>query len=447
MNYNTIDFVLIFLPLAVLGFYLVPMRLRIYFISFVSLVFYGYSGLLPLFFLVASVVWGYLCAYLPRSNRAGTLISIFFPLLVLFVFKYLGFTFSLVGFAPAGIWQDIVSISMPAGISFYTFQIVSYSLDQRDGRLETETDFSKLLAYVSFFPQLIAGPIIRYDDIKGQLAALTRNRILKPDWNKAFKFLSIGLFAKIFLADIPRGFQEKVLTTGSQNSLDHIFSIVTYSFVIYYDFWSYSLMAIGLAAMFCIKLPRNFLEPYLAANPKAFWRRWHVSLSFWLRDYVYLKLGGNKAYARNIAIVFISCGIWHGAGTNFMVWGAYHAVLVVGYHYSRDFWNRLPDPIAIFLTFGLVTLGWPLFYLDLGAYVSVLALVFSFDFKPASIYGYHHIAYLAVVAFITFAFKEEKWLFNARKIAFVDSAVVHALLALAAVSFFSFGKTFIYFVF
>ena len=394
--------------------------------------FYGYSGSLPLLFLIFSVLWSYFCAR-SHNKKWAIWIAISFPLAVLFVFKYLGFSLDLLGIIPGNnsLLAGLLSISMPAGISFYTFQIVSYSVDKRDGKFQDETGLLRLMTYISFFPQLIAGPIIRYNEIKQQLSRIAETQTLKPEWSRALKFFSIGLFFKIFAADIPRGFQEKLLITGSDNSLDYVFSVISYSFVIYYDFWSYSLMAIGLAAMFTISLPRNFLEPYHSRDPKDFWRRWHVTLSFWLRDYVYLRLGGNRSYIRNIAIVFISCGIWHGAGTNFIVWGAYHAILVIGYHFSRRFWDRLPCFVATGLTFLLVTLGWPLFYLDIQGYAETLQMIAQMNTNPTSIYGLHHIGYVALVAAFTFLVREDKWLFNKTPSRIFDNVIVHAGMALS----------------
>ena len=214
-------------------------------------------------------------------------------------------------------------------------------------------------------------------------------------------------------------------------------------------------MAIGLAKLFSIDLPRNFREPYLAANPQDFWRRWHVTLSYWLRDYVYMRLGGNRAYIRNIVIVFLACGLWHGAGWNFVIWGAYHAVLVAGYRLVSPWWDRLPGWAGITLTFLLVSLGWPLFNGGISEYAELMATIFAFDFSGESTVRNFSWILLGLVAAVTFLTREDKWLFNtdgARtgwkllpKLA--DSPASYAAVLSLAVVCLRYRDTFIYFRF
>jgi alginate O-acetyltransferase complex protein AlgI len=206
-------------------------------------------------------------------------------------------------------------------------------------------------------------------------------------------------------------------------------------------------MAIGLGLLIGINFPRNFREPYLATDPREFWRRWHVTLSYFIRDYIYLKLGGNQAYVRNIIIIFVVAGLWHGAGWNFVLWGIYHAALVVAYHLVRPLWDPLPKGLRIALTFILVSLGWPLFYLSLDQYVDLMTIVFyKLDFASET-FRFTHWAYLAAVVVWTFLQREDRWLYDNTRKHFADSGVLHAALISSAMLFLGFRQTFIYFRF
>ena len=205
---------------------------------------------------------------------------------------------------------------------------MSYSLDVADRKIEPERDLLRFTSFATFFPHLIAGPIMRYADLREQLQALQSTPTLKPNFVSGLKLLSIGLFFKIFVADVSGMIVREGDLTSRSNSSRHSTSSrrsAFWSAQIYYDFWAYSVMAIGLGRMFCIELPVNFREPYLSRNPREFWQRWHVTLSYWLRDYVYMRMGGRDAYVRNILIVFALVGLWHGAGGTFVAWGVYHA--------------------------------------------------------------------------------------------------------------------------
>ena len=450
MNFNSVEFLFFLFPATLVLFYALPRVCRVPVLLISSFVFYGWSGGLHLAFMLIGIVWGFATAFIveARRTRAALWLAISLPLVILFLAKYLSFTLNSVGAGPEvrQFFFAILSISLPAGISFYTFELVSYAIDVRDGKIEADRKISRFALFISFFPHLIAGPILRYHELRDQITRISTADRINPDLVKGIKLLSIGLFAKIFFSDVPLSFHDLFKPQTGTSSIDAIYSVLVYSFVLYYDFWSYSLIAIGLAAFFGIQLPRNFLEPYMSRSPREFWRRWHVTLSFWLRDYVYLKLGGNAAYVRNIAIVFIACGLWHGAGWNFVVWGAYHALLVIAYHYLAPWWDRMPSPLQVGLTFLLVTVGWPLFYLDLSSFLMLMQRIFAFDFAPV-IFGARHWVYLAVLAAWTFLAREDRWLWNEQRFWLVDSAVVQAGLLSLAVVFFSYGRTFIYFRF
>ncbi|QPJ64063.1 MAG: MBOAT family protein [Candidatus Nitrohelix vancouverensis] len=449
MNFSSDIFIFLFLPSCVCIFFLVAPRLRIVVVLGFSLLFYGASGMLPLLLLVASSVWAYFIAPQIQKRKWVAWFAVVPPLAALYLFKYLDFSLTLTGAEDVrSSLYFILSISMPAGISFYTFQIIGYLIDVYDGRLKPEKNLLQFCAFISFFPQLIAGPILRYDQICSQLERLDQKGKIPADFSSGAKFISYGLFAKIFFADILLTIQQKVVKAEQAIHLqDNLFSIFSYSFVIYYDFWAYSLIAIGLGQFMSINLPRNFHEPYLSTSPKEFWRRWHTTLSFWLRDYVYLRLGGNRCYIRNILIVFFAVGVWHGAGLNFMAWGIYHSLWVIVYHLTRPAWDAMWKPLQIAITFVIVSFGWPLFYLDIMGYFSLMGNLLDWNLDAPAIVNASKWGLLGMIALWTFSMRENRWLFNHEKHWFFDSPYLWAALAFIAVLFFSYGRTFIYFVF
>jgi len=451
MNFNTVEFLFFFLPATLIAYFAVPPRWRIYVILLASLVFYGASGLTPLFLLLLTITWGYVVSNYARAlpRRLLIALSVCFPLLMLWLYKYLRFTIDLVGAGSTttGLFEPFLVVVIPAGISFYTFQMISYCIDVADGKIETERNPIKFAAFISFFPQLIAGPILRYDNIRDQLERVMVEKKVSPRFTTGIKFLSFGLLAKVVGADIVLFLLESYRIEAPTGSADALYSILAYSFVIYYDFWAYSIMAIGLAWMFGIELPRNFLEPYISFSPKEFWRRWHVTLSYWVRDYLYLRIGGNERYVVNIMIAFLATGLWHGAGLNFLAWGLYHAFLVIAYHLTQRVWDRLPKPVGIALTFILVSFGWPLFYLDFGGWVTLMQQVFSFQLAPEPIFRVRHWLFLAIIAAWTFFVRERWWLFNEKPLPVFDWAPIQATAMFIAVLLFSFSRDFIYFRF
>ena len=451
MNFNSVSFIFVFVPACLLVFYLAPPRLRLPVLFLFSMVFYTASGIIPGLLLFVSIVIGYFGARLCRPSRhvSRLILAISFPLLALFISKYLGFSLRTVGVElQTGNLVDLIAkLSLPAGISFYTFQLVAYMIDIRDGKIEREKDFIQFGTFVALFPQLIAGPILRYTEIRTQLQRITTERYLQPDLTSGIKYCAFGLAYKIFFSDILATMQLRYTNAEGAASLDALYSILGYSTIIYFDFWAYSLIAMGLAKLFSIDLPRNFREPYRSLSPREFWKRWHITLSFWLRDYVYFKMGGRESYVRNIIILFGLVGLWHGAGWNFVLWGFYHAFWVIIYHFSRGWWDQLPSLLQICLTFVIISLGWPLFYLDTAGYFQLCANLFSFTGAAGdSVYGVLDWAYLAAALSWIFLVKEDLILFN-KKRNFFDNPVFLGSLLVGAIIFLSFARTFIYFQF
>ena len=378
MNFNSIDFLLIFLPIVWVIFIKIKQSLRLLVLLISSLIFYSLSGIIPLIFMIIAILIGFYIAMIKKIKKKFYLfLSIFPPLMILFLFKYLNFSLNIIdaGTETRSFFYFFLSVTLPAGISFYTFQIISYNMDVYSNKIKKEQSFIKLATYISLFPQLIAGPILRYSQMVKQLNNIVINKKLDIDYKNAFKYLSFGLAGKVFISDLMN------LLIKNKNAydisidaskLDIFFLINAYSIRIFFDFWAYSLMAMGIAKLFSLDLPINFKEPYQTKNPKDFWRCWHITLSLWLRDYVYIKLGGNKNYIKNIIIVFLVCGLWYGAGYSFIIWGAYHAILVIIYHYSKNKWNKLNPSFQILITYFLISIGWPLFFMDITQYLKCL---------------------------------------------------------------------------
>lgn len=369
MIFNDFVFIFAFLPLVIAAFYAAPGEHRTWVLLFASAVFYGWAGLehLIVLFIDIVVVYALVGRGGGRISAARFWLSVIIPVLFLVYYKYMGF---LIGtFVPArdaqesfSLFQDVV---LPAGMSFFTFQLISYAIDRRSGRIEDAPRFDKFALYISFFPQLVAGPILRFSDVRGPLAELASYRPRIADVEAAAIYIVLGLAAKVLLADgvakslVPLTGDPSALTSAAAG-----YVFLGYSVQIYFDFYGYSLVAIGLGRLFGFRFPENFALPYASFSPQDFWRRWHITLSYWIRDYLYLPLGGNRRYLVNIFIVFAVCGLWHGAGWNFVAWGVYHGVLVAGYAVIKPWWNRLPHAVGVALTFTLVSLGWSLFLYD-----------------------------------------------------------------------------------
>jgi len=344
MNFNSPQF-LVFLPLVLLGYALVYERekARDIWLLVASYAFYMawnplYAGLIAF----STLVDYFLGLRLAREERAGirkllVTLSLLVNLGLLSIFKYFNF-FLDVGdglFAPLGVdlsgWQH--DLLLPVGISFYTFQTLSYTLDLYRREIGPEHSLTKFALFVSFFPQLVAGPIVRASDFLPQLhrASFLDARGFDGGLRRAFR----GLFKKIVIADLlaSLGVDAVFANPTAFSSWDLLFALYGYAFQIYNDFSGYSDIAIGAAAMLGFNLPENFKRPYLSQDVREFWTRWHISLSSWLRDYLYIPLGGNRGVAwavgRNLMITMLLGGLWHGAALNFIYWGGYHGLLLV----------------------------------------------------------------------------------------------------------------------
>lgn len=300
-----------------------------------SVFFYTFGEMIYVFLLLLSVVMNYVFGRLigDKKRRGVLAAAVVLNILMLFVFKYAGFFAEAVNLLlPAAAKIPVPQLRLPIGISFYTFQALSYVIDVYRGDVEAQKKLSRLLLYISFFPQLIAGPIIRYHDVEAQIAE--RSVSAEAIRLGSYRFMC-GLGKKILISDVMAYAADTIfaLPNGEIGLLASWVGAIAYLFQIYFDFSGYSDMAIGLGKMFGFTFEENFRYPYTATSIQDFWRRWHISLSTWFKEYLYIPLGGNRKgkwrTVLNRYIVFLATGLWHGANWTFLIWGLYHGTLLV----------------------------------------------------------------------------------------------------------------------
>lgn len=371
MLFSSYSFTILFLPLLIIVYYIVPVKWRNYVLLPASLFFYAWGGPKQLLIMLASIAINYMCGLLVdrwRSEdalrRLATVLAVILNLALLGYYKYFDFLISNFN-SVSGKSIPLMHIVLPIGISFYTFQGLSYVLDIRRGKGEVLRNPLKLALYISFFPQLIAGPIVRYETIAAQIDHRTTDRSKINDG--IYRFV-IGLAKKILLANFIGEYASYCFSLDASDLtlVSAWTGALAYTLQIYYDFSGYSDMAIGLGAIFGFSFPENFNHPYISGSITEFWRRWHISLSTWFRDYVYIPLGGNrKGILRqyiNILIVWLLTGLWHGASWNFVAWGLYYAILLIVEKRIREkSGRRIFGFIGHFYTFVAVMIGWVIF--------------------------------------------------------------------------------------
>jgi len=376
MLFNSFVFLGLFLPITYGVFWaLRSASSRYVWLTLTGYVFYGYWDprfvLLMAFSTMVSYLagLGFLRWQDARHRRWCLVVPITVDLLLLGFFKYTNFLLDTVKGAGAWLgWQVHVphlDIVLPVGISFYTFHTITYIVDSYRGAIKPTRNVFEFSAYVSLFSQLVAGPIVRFRQIEADLEQLgdaSRTRWLAV----GVSFFLVGLFKKVIIADALAAFVDPALAHyQTLSTLSAWLICLAYSFQLYFDFAGYSAMAVGLGYLFGLRIPQNFNSPYKALNPSDFWRRWHISLSTCLRDYLYIPLGGNRrgeamAY-RNLLITMLIGGLWHGANWTFVVWGGYHGALLCLYRRYASKWDALPRVIAQPLMFVLVLIGWVFF--------------------------------------------------------------------------------------
>ncbi len=372
MLFSSIVFLFTFLPAVMILYYLLPVRFRNVILLLASLVFYAWGEPVYLFLMLLSILFNYFSGLDiarnlqdKRAAKRSLVFNLIINLAVLGFFKYEGFVLdTLNGILPVHISYH--ALPLPIGISFYTFQILSYIIDVYRGNVKVQTNLPNFALYVTMFPQLIAGPIVQYADVDEQLAS---REVSRTKFGEGSMYFIRGLAKKVLLANTSGMIFTEVsgLAKGNIAVMTAWLGAFAYMFQIYFDFSGYSDMAIGLGKMFGFEFNMNFNYPYVSKSITEFWRRWHISLSSWFRDYVYIPLGGNRVskikHIRNLLIVWFLTGLWHGAAWNFVAWGLYYGViLIIEKYLLSPVLDRLPDIVRHIYSIVLVVIGWVLFF-------------------------------------------------------------------------------------
>ena len=372
MLFSSIVFLFTFLPAVVILYYLLPVRFRNVILLLASLVFYAWGEPVYLFLMLLSILFNYFSGLDiarnlqdKRAAKRSLVFNLIINLAVLGFFKYEGFVLdTLNGILPVHISYH--ALPLPIGISFYTFQILSYIIDVYRGNVKVQTNLPNFALYVTMFPQLIAGPIVQYADVDEQLAS---REVSRTKFGEGSMYFIRGLAKKVLLANTSGMIFTEVsgLAKGNIAVMTAWLGAFAYMFQIYFDFSGYSDMAIGLGKMFGFEFNMNFNYPYVSKSITEFWRRWHISLSSWFRNYVYIPLGGNRVskikHIRNLLIVWFLTGLWHGAAWNFVAWGLYYGViLIIEKYLLSPVLDRLPDVVRHIYSIVLVVIGWVLFF-------------------------------------------------------------------------------------
>ncbi len=398
MVFTSHIFVYYFLPLLLLVYYNLPHRWRNAFLTAMSYVFYGWWNPWFTTLMLATTVVNYWCGRMiaardagPAQRRTALAASVIVSLGALGFFKYfMFFTDGVNRLLVLGGAEllPVLQITLPIGISFYTFQSLSYTVDVYRGDAPAARSLLDFACFVSMFPQLIAGPIIRYQTVAQQL--VYREHTL-PRFSAGTSLFILGFAKKILLANPMGEVADAAFSAATPATLDAWFGIVAYAFQIYFDFAAYSDMAVGLGRMLGFEFPKNFNAPYLADSITDFWRRWHISLSTFLRDYLYIPLGGNRRGSSrtyvNLATVMVLGGLWHGANWTFLVWGAMHGGLLMGERWmgKNSLYRTLPKTLRIAITFVLVLIAWVFFRAEnLAGASDYLAAMFALQGEPGS---------------------------------------------------------------
>lgn len=388
MVFSSLVFMFAYLPITLLAYYLVPRQGRNIFLFIVNLIFYGWGEPRLVLLMVFNIFFNYIGGWLVDKYRADAKKKKLFLILtcvldigILAVFKYTGMITETLNMLPFLNIPEL-QISLPIGISFYTFQTMSYVIDVYRDDAPVSKNFINFGTYVALFPQLIAGPIVRYRDVAEQL--VNRRETLEM-FTRGVKLFMVGLAKKVIIANTMGTLTTNIFATTDENGVVGTWmGMIAYTFQIYFDFSGYSDMACGLGNMMGFEFLKNFNYPYIAKSITDFWRRWHISLSTWFKEYVYIPLGGNRKGVKrqilNLLIVWGLTGLWHGAAYNFVLWGLYYGLLLILEKFVlKKFLDRLPSFVQHIYTLFIIIIGWGLFYFtDVGQLGEFMVDLFNF---------------------------------------------------------------------
>lgn len=388
MVFSSLVFMFAYLPITLLAYYLVPRQGRNIFLFIINLIFYGWGEPKLVLLMVFNIFFNYIGGWLVDKYRADAKKKKLFLILtcvldigILAVFKYTGMITETLNMLPFLNIPEL-QISLPIGISFYTFQTMSYVIDVYRDDAPVSKNFINFGTYVALFPQLIAGPIVRYRDVAEQL--VNRRETLEM-FTRGVKLFMVGLAKKVIIANTMGTLTTNIFATTDENGVVGTWvGMIAYTFQIYFDFSGYSDMACGLGNMMGFEFLKNFNYPYIAKSITDFWRRWHISLSTWFKEYVYIPLGGNRKGVKrqilNLLIVWGLTGLWHGAAYNFVLWGLYYGLLLILEKFVlKKFLDRLPSFVQHIYTLFIIIIGWGLFYFtDVGQLGEFMVDLFNF---------------------------------------------------------------------
>ena len=389
MVFASITFLYYFLPLFLILYFIVPKKYKNIVLLIFSFIFYFYGEPKYILLMIIEVLFSYYMTLSLEKNKSKSLLGVIvsFHLLLLCVFKYFNFIIDNINtIFSSNI--SLLNIVLPIGISFYTFQIISYEVDVYRGKVKASKSLIEYMTYVFLFPQLIAGPIVRYESVNKELKS---RKISFEDFSYGVNRFVIGLFKKVVIANNIGELCNTLVGSTEVSVLLYWILGIGYMLQIYFDFSGYSDIAIGIGRMIGFKFPENFDYPYIADSVTNFWRRWHMTLSGWFKDYVYIPLGGNRVstlkHIRNIFIVWMLTGLWHGASWNFIIWGLYFGViLIIEKYFLNKILEKLPKVIRVIYTSFIVMISFIIFSSDdLNSALTIIKGLFSF--KSLSLYN------------------------------------------------------------
>jgi alginate O-acetyltransferase complex protein AlgI len=393
MWFHSFSFIFIFLPVTTSIYFLLN-RKSLYFkygcIIVVSLLFYGWLNATSLYFLSVSILLNYLIGKRisdqnehEKKSRVLTALGVTINILILFYYKYYIFFGNADSINKAS-FETLASIGVPLAISFITFQQISFLIDAYRGIIRN-VHLLEYVAFITYYPKMICGPIVRFNDLVQQFKLPINNKINGDHVARGLLIFSVGLFKKVFIAD--------TLAIWAKAGFDHAQALtfleawvasISYTLQLYFDFSGYTDMAIGISLLLNVRLPINFNSPYQSVNIQEFWRRWHITLSNFLRDYIYFPMGGSRGSEYkttfNILVTFLLCGMWHGAGWNFLLWGGMHGLALVICRYWSKIGIELNKYVAWFITFNFVNVAWVFFRAnDIDGAIKILKGMIAFD--------------------------------------------------------------------
>ena len=367
MLFTSISFLYYFLPIVLIIYFIAPKKYKNLILFIFSLIFYFYGEPKYIFLMILEILIAYIGAILidKYKSKKILILILFIHIILLIIFKYTNFLTTNINNVFNTNFK-LLNIALPIGISFYTFQIISYIVDVYKDKVKVQKSFLKLATYVSLFPQLIAGPIVRYEVIENEL---DNRKLSFEDFSIGVRRFTIGLAKKVLIANMLGELCTKFSLVDERSIVLYWIFAISYMLQIYFDFSAYSDMAIGLGRMFGFHFLENFDYPYVSKSITEFWRRWHISLGSWFRDYVYIPLGGNRVskmkHLRNILIVWLLTGIWHGASWNFVIWGLmFGIILIIEKLFLNKYLEKLPNFIRRIYVLFIVMISFIIFNAD-----------------------------------------------------------------------------------